>query len=114
MLRLGCNLRSDVGPPAISPSFPGSAYFRTRSSWSGYLFAGVEGRLMARNIFLDGNTFQDSHSVQRRIGVGDLQVGAALRYRNVRVSFANVYRSKEFDGQQEPTEYGAINLTFLY
>ncbi len=114
MLRMGFNLRSDLGPPAISPSFPGSAYFRTRSSWSGYLFAGVEGRLMARNIFLDGNTFKDSHSVERRIGVGDLQVGAVVRYHNVRIAFSNVFRSKEFDGQQDSTEYGAINLTVLY
>jgi hypothetical protein len=114
MLRFGYNLRGDLGPPAISPSFPGSAYFRTRSSWSGYLFAGVEGRLMARNIFLDGNTFRDSHSVDRRVGVGDLQIGAALRYRNVRVAFSNVYRSKEFHGQVESTDYGAINLTLLY
>jgi lipid A 3-O-deacylase len=114
MMRLGYNLRSDLGPPAISPSFPGSAYFRSRSSWSAYLYAGVEGRLMAHNIFLDGNTFEDSHSVDRRVGVGDLQVGAAVRYRNVRLSFANVFRSKEFAGQPESTEYGAINLTFLY
>ena len=114
MLRLGCNLRSDIGPPAISPSFPGTAYFRSRVHWSGYLFAGVEGRAVARNIFLDGNTFQDSHSVDRRIGVGDVQLGAAVRYRNVRVSFTNVLRSKEFDGQVKPSEYGAINLTVLY
>ena len=114
MLRLGCNLRSDIGPPTISPGFPGTAYFRSRVHWSGYLFAGVEGRAVGRNIFLDGNTFRDSHSVDRRIGVGDFQMGAAVRYRNLRVSFTNVFRSKEFDGQVEPSEYGAINLTVLY
>jgi hypothetical protein len=32
----------------------------------------------------------------------------------VRLSFTNVFRSKEFDGQHEPSEYGAINLTVLY
>jgi len=114
MLRLGHNLRSDIGPPAISPGFPGTAYFRSNQAFSVYLFAGVEGRAVGRNIFLDGNTFEESHSVDRRILVGDFQAGAALRYRQVRVSFTNVFRSKEFDGQVEPSEYGAINLTVLF
>jgi hypothetical protein len=114
MLRLGHNLRSDIGPPAISPAFPGTAYFRSDKTFSAYLFAGVEGRAVARNIFLDGNTFTDSHSVDTKPLVGDFQAGAAIRWRHARLSFTNVFRSKEFDGQQEPSEYGAINLTVLY
>jgi len=114
MLRLGHNLRSDVGPPAVSPSFPGSAWFRDRGNLSAYLFAGVEGRAMARNIFIDGNTFEQSAEVARETLVGDFQVGAALRYGRVRLAFTNVYRSREFKGQEEPSEYGAINLTVLF
>ncbi len=114
MLRLGHNLRSDIGPPAISPGFPGTAYFRSNQTFSAYLFAGVEGRAVARDIFLDGNTFEDSHSVDRKPLVGDFQIGAALRYRRVRLSFTNVFRSKEFDGQEEASEYGAVNLTVLF
>jgi len=114
MLRLGHNLRSDIGPPAINPGFPGAAYFRSRQAFSFYLFAGVEGRAMARNIFLDGNTFEDSHSVDSKTLVGDFQFGAALRYRRLRVSFTNVLRSEEFDGQEEPSSYGAINMTVLF
>jgi hypothetical protein len=114
MLRAGQNLRNDIGPPVIRPGFPGTAYFRSDQAFSAYLFAGVEGRAMLRNIFLDGNTFEDSHSVDRKMAVGDFQVGAAVRWRRVRLSFTNVFRSKEFDGQHEPSEYGAINLTVLY
>lgn len=114
MLRVGRHLRNDIGPPSISPGFPGTAYFRSSEAFSAYLFAGVEGRAMLRNIFLDGNTFEDSHSVKRKVGVGDFQVGAALRWHRVRLSFTNVFRSKEFDGQRKPSEYGAINLTVLY
>src|SRR3546814_11015068 len=50
---------------------------------SDLLFAGVEGRAVLRNIFLDGNTFADSHSVDealRRRPAGrdrhNLEVGA--------------------------------------
>ncbi len=114
MLRVGRHLRNDIGPPSISPGFAGTAYFRSNEAFSAYLFAGVEGRAMLRNIFLDGNTFEDSHSVNRKTAVGDFQVGAALRWHRVRLSFTNVFRSKEFDGQRKPSEYGAINLTVLY
>jgi len=37
-----------------------------------YLFAFVDGRAVGRDIFLDGNTFTDSHSVTRKTFVGDL------------------------------------------
>lgn len=114
MLRLGHNLRSDVGPPSISPSFPGSAWFRSGNDVSAYLFAGVEGRAVARNIFLDGNTFEESAGVTRKPMVADIQVGVALRWRMVRLAFTNVFRTKEFDGQAESSEYGAINLTVLF
>lgn len=33
--------------------------------WEAYVFAGAEGRGVASNIFLDGNTFEDSHTVDR-------------------------------------------------
>lgn len=68
MLRLGQRLPLDYGPPRIQPSLPGSGFFvppQDRFGW--YLFAGVEGRAVARNIFLDGNTFRDSRSVDKEL-----------------------------------------------
>src|SRR5690606_27522723 len=76
-VRIGSGLDRDFGPPRIRPSVPGSSYFE-RGGFDAYLFAGVEGRGVARDIFLDGNTFRDSQSVDRRYLVGDLQAGAAL------------------------------------
>src|SRR3546814_12873912 len=77
-LRLGEDLPSDYGPPRLRPALPGSDYFRP-SDWFGwYLFVGAEGRLMVRNIFLDGNTFEDSHSADKYPLVFDLQAGIAV------------------------------------
>ena len=66
---------------------------------------------MARNIFLNGNTLRDSHSVDKKEFVADLQLGIAWHFRDMRISFVQMFRSREFDGQPEPTQYGAINLT---
>lgn len=114
MTRFGQGLRGDIGPSTISPGFPGAAYFKEKSDWGWYVFAGLEARLVGRNIFLDGNTFEDSHSVDKKPLVFGAQIGFAVRWQNVRVSLTEVLRSEEFDGQDSNSEYGALNLTVLY
>lgn len=109
--RWGSRLKNDIGPPTISPGFPGLPAFRPHPEFNWYLFAGVEERAMARNIFLDGNTFKDSHSVDKKPFVTDVQFGIAFHFKEVRISFSNMFRSKEFEGQPEATQYGALNFT---
>lgn len=111
VLRWGTKLRNDLGPPSISPGFPGLAYFRPDHLSNWYLFGGVEGRAVARNIFLDGNTFSDSHSVDKRIFVGEAQFGVAVHVGNVRFALSHILRTKEFEGQNGGTSFGAINIT---
>jgi hypothetical protein len=112
MMRWGRGLRNDYAPPNIRPGFPGVAFLRPSKKPAWYLFAGVEGRIVARNIFLDGNTFVDSHRVDKEPLVADLQFGFAYQLRGVRLAVSNIWRSPEFDGQLEPTQFGGINLTF--
>jgi lipid A 3-O-deacylase len=73
--RIGYDLPSDYGPPLIRPNLPGSDFFIPTRKIGWYIFAGVEGRAVARNIFLDGNTFSDSHSVDKKMLVGGAQGG---------------------------------------
>jgi len=114
-LRMGRNLAMDYGPPTIRPSKPGSNFFSvSHGQWGWYLFAGIEGRAVGRNIFLDGNTYKSSHRVHRNTWVADGQIGAVVMFSRVRVAFTNVFRSKEFNGQQTPSEFGAISVTFSY
>jgi lipid A 3-O-deacylase len=115
-VRLGQALNADYGPPRIRPSVPGSDFIKSgpKPDVSWYLFASVEGRVVARNIFLDGNTFADSHSVDKYPLVGDVQTGAVLRYKDMRLSFTNILRSREFKKQQESSEFGALTLTLMF
>lgn len=117
-VRLGSNLPADYGPPRIRPSLPGSDHFIAGERVSGYLFGAIEGRAIARNIFLDGNTFRDSHSVDKKHFVGDVQLGAAVvapRYGILppfRLSYTYIWRSKEFKGQDFGDRFGSISLSF--
>jgi len=111
MLRLGKFPENDHGPPSIRPSFPGSDDFPRVDGWSGYIFGSVEGRAVARNIFLDGNSFDDdSPSVDKNTLVGEARLGVNLIYSNLRVAYQHVFRSQEFEGQ-EPQIYGGVTIS---
>ena len=114
-LRFGQNTGFDYGPPRLAPSFSGSDWFdpapiRHRFGW--YLFAGAQGRIVAHNIFLDGNTYRHSPSVDRELLVGDLELGGTLAWSGwIRASFAWTWRSNEFETQTTPDRFSAIAAT---
>jgi len=116
MFRLGVNLPVDYGPPRIRPGAQGSDFFQydKKKPISWYAYAGVEGRVLATNIFLDGNTFEDSHSVDKKNFVGDFHTGFVLVIYHVRIALSQVFRSSEFDGQKELSEFGSINLSVTW
>ena len=109
-VRLGQGLRRDFGPPQIRPSLPGYGHFNA-GEFSWYIFAGFEGRAVARNIFLDGNTFRDSHSVDKRYFVGDAQVGLSLAFGNFRASYTQIFGTPEAKGLA-PTQFGAVSISW--
>lgn len=113
-VRLGYDLPSDYGPPRVRPSISGTDFFNPSKNVAWYLFAGTEGRAVARNIFLDGNTFSDSHSVDKKYLIGDFQAGAALTYKNTRLSYTHVIRTKEYESQDSGDRFGAINLSVKF
>ena len=101
IVRLGHNM-SGFGPDTIEPG--GAMLQRTRLTDSQaqldghewYVFGGFDARAVGRNIFLDGNTFGDGPSVQRRARVYDLKVGFSMRIAPLRMSLTHVQRSEEF------------------
>ncbi|WP_208595932.1 lipid A deacylase LpxR family protein [Desulfonatronovibrio hydrogenovorans] len=111
IVRAGFDLPDDYGPPLISPSMAGSNFFVPTNRFGWYVFAGFEGRAVARNIFLDGNTFRSSRSVDKKYFVGDIMGGAVLTFSRMRLAYTHVLRTREFDGQDGKDTYGALTLT---
>jgi len=106
------NERIQDTPPRVQPAMGGTGFFDTpdnKLSWN--LFGGLHGRAMGRNIFLDGNTFTNSHSVDKNIFVGDANAGIALTYDDYRLSYTLNYRTKEFEGQDDNSVFGSVTLT---
>jgi hypothetical protein len=111
MARLGFNLPDDFGPLRMEPALPGSSYFEPNGGLSAYIFGGVDGRLIGRNIFLDGNTFESSRHVDKIPYTVDFQTGAAIAFDAFRLSFTHVFRTKEYHGQPHSDQFGSVNLT---
>ncbi len=112
--RLGYDLPADYGPPLIQPNIPGSDFFVPTQNIGWYLFAGFEGRAVARNIFLDGNSFKDSHSVDKNYWVGGLQTGVAFTYKDVRLAYTHIFRTREFKQQKQADEFGAVTVSYRF
>ncbi len=110
-LRFGQRLGRSFGIPAVTPASSGSQFFTPAESFGWYGFAELEGRYMAHNMLLDGNTFEDSHSVDRREWVGDAKVGLALTWSRWQLAFATVWRTHEFEGQDEHDQFGSLTLS---
>ena len=110
-LRFGQQLGLDYGPPQIRPSLSGLTAVEEADGLGWYFFVGGEGRAVLRNIFLDGNTFADSHSVDKKSFVGNFQLGLSLTYSGYRLAFSHVFLSKEFDEQRRSDRYGTLTLS---
>ncbi len=112
--RFGYDLPSDYGPPRVRPNISGSDFFIPTKHVAWYLFAGAEGRAVARNIFLDGNTVANSHSVDKKPFIGDFQWGAAVSYKHLRLAYTNVYRTKEYKTQDKGDKFGTLTLSVRF
>ncbi|MCZ8124104.1 MAG: lipid A deacylase LpxR family protein [Magnetospirillum sp.] len=113
--RIGNDLSVDYGPPRIRPGLAGSMHIDPPGDgFAYYAFFGFEGRAVARDITLDGNTLARSHSVDRRPLVGDLQMGVAALVGPMRGTFSYVMRTREFDGQRSPDRFGALSISYRY
>ncbi|KGE77222.1 hypothetical protein FP66_11230 [Halomonas salina] len=110
-LRVGSDLSSSFGIPAISPAQGDWSYFQRGQGFNWQVFASLEGRYMAHNLLLDGNTFEDSHSVGRVEWVGDALVGAAWSWDRWQLTYAHAWRTDEFDSQDSHHAFGSLILS---
>ena len=102
LIRPGSNLSSPLKPPEKSSDF------------GVHVFVGAEGRAVLQNIFLDGNTWKDSHSVDKKHFVADMYAGLAFTWRRFRLAYTHAFRTPEFDNQDDGQQFGSINLSYSF
>ncbi|MFH1496364.1 MAG: lipid A deacylase LpxR family protein [Verrucomicrobiota bacterium] len=120
--RLGVNLPSDFGVGlsrggsiGAAPSDDLDPRVAENRDFSLFLFAGAEGRAVARDIFLDGNTWKDSRSVDKEPFVADLMTGFGLIAGRWQLTATFVHRTREFATQADDhTRFGSVTLSAAF
>jgi lipid A 3-O-deacylase len=118
--RIGNYLPEQDLPLRIQPGLSGGNSYMPvrRRQFDWMMFADIQGRIVAQNIFLDGNTFNDSMSVDKRTFVRDLAAGIVLGFGQFNVplfaSFTVVWRGREFDIQQGGNSFGSAMIGISY
>jgi hypothetical protein len=79
-----------------------------------HVFLTIDGRAVLRDIFLEGNTWRDRHSVNKEYFVADMGAGIGISAGRFKVAYGLVYRTKEFDKQKSNGHiFGSLLITFF-
>jgi len=111
-------LITEIGTPQshnVQPSVAQNTYlFRTDLSQGYFGLFGITGRLTLRNIFLDGNTFRDSPSVEKELLSAGVFYGIGYSTRKWGISASWVSEGKRFETQDKGLHYGSVTVTYRY
>lgn len=105
-VRAGYNL-----PPVLvsgSPIFPRNP----RSGLSVYVFGEALERAVARNIFLDGNTFRESASIEKKPFVTEGRVGISVERGQYAVRYILMFQTEEYEGEGSRNGFGEVSVSW--
>ncbi|MFO7885253.1 MAG: lipid A deacylase LpxR family protein [Desulfobacteraceae bacterium] len=118
--RYGWNVPENFGHFPIEPAttfntqIPEYGPEKNKSRFGLHLFAAARTKWMIRDIFLDGNSFRSSHSVDKKKLVSVFSGGVELTWSRITTALSYVHRTKSFNRQDEPQKFITINLSFNY
>jgi lipid A 3-O-deacylase len=118
-IRFGYNIPQDFGSdviragagvsaPVIEGSKPGI------TSLGAHVFVSSQAEAVLHDIFLDGNTWQNSPSVEKKPLVADLSVGASFSINMFKLTYRHLFRTEQFDGQKGGHTIGSLTLAVSF
>ncbi|HET6397260.1 MAG TPA: lipid A deacylase LpxR family protein [Pseudoxanthomonas sp.] len=112
-LRLGWRLPDDFGSTPLRPAGENTAppLAGRPHGWSAHAFLTSDARWVLRDITLDGNTFRDSHRVDRRPLVAEVGYGLAVMRGRWKFALARYHRTREFEGQRQSPVFGSFTVS---
>ncbi|MBA3013197.1 MAG: lipid A deacylase LpxR family protein [Proteobacteria bacterium] len=118
-IRFGYNIPEDFGSDVIragagvsAPVIPGSKPWKT--AWGIHMFASSQIEAIAHDIFLDGNTFRDSQSVDKKPLVADLSLGVSYNINMFKLTYRHLFRTEEFENQKQGQTIGSLTLAVSF
>jgi len=122
------NLRSDVGAGiglrwglglannfSASSVFPEQKFNRLNNISSGwYFFTNVSANYVANDIFINGNTFKEGHSVALKHQQFGISTGLMVNIYNWSLIYTLLYLSDQYEGQNAPSRFGSVTISYHF
>jgi lipid A 3-O-deacylase len=113
--RFGQGLDSDFGVPRLRPGLSGADAFSPTRPFAWYIFAGADGQAVAYDLLLQSNPFRGGPHVSTVWDVAEMQGGFAVMAYGMRLTFAYVAQTQEFNGQAGGLhQFGSASLSFRF
>lgn len=111
-IRWGRGLQNNFSSVSAFPAQKINSAHNSPDGW--YVFANTSAYYVANDIFIDGNTFQESHSVD----LIHLQYGASFgvmaNIYNWNIVYTLLQLSDQYHGQNERSRFGSLTLTYHF
>ncbi len=111
--RVGHNLPDDFGPGRLGDV--AAATGGPTQGGGGYGFIRVAGRVVEHDLFLEGNSYKNSHGVDAQTLVGEIQAGIEAYYHydgwRLGAGYSQTFVSEQFEGQDGSDSFGALTLS---
>lgn len=111
-IRFGRQLRQSLSSATVFPVQKFSGLNNSPYGW--YLFMNASASYVANDIFIDGNTFKESHHVELIHPQYSFSVGLSSHVGNFSFLYTLLYMSNEFEDQAEDSRFGSIGITYHF
>jgi lipid A 3-O-deacylase len=113
--RFGQGLGSDFGVPRVRPGLSGGDAFVPTRPFAWYVFAGVDGQAVAYDMLLESTPFRGGPHVSTVWDVAEMQGGFAVMAYGMRLTFAYVAQTQEFNGQTGGLhQFGSASISLRF
>ncbi|MCK5819955.1 MAG: lipid A deacylase LpxR family protein [Psychromonas sp.] len=110
--RWGTSLESSYD---IAPLFAAQQFNSLSPSPLGwYIFTNITGSYVFNDIFFNGNTFKDSHSVDLINEQFSLSYGVMFNIHHLNIIYTDVLLSDQYKTQEEMSRFGAISISYKF
>ncbi len=117
LARWGKNIPKDFGTYNIQSMHDSKILLtstKQNSQISYYLNFSLKANLIARDIFLDGNTFRNSHSVDKNYATLDIGYGFSCAYENFTFDYLREHSTKKYKTQDKLHSYGSFIFGYYF
>ncbi len=118
LFRWGKNVPKDFGSYLINNTDTSKISLNSTQNktkkWRYYINFSLQANTIARNIFLDGNSFRESYSVKKYPLTLDIGYGFSFAYKNFSIDYLRRHSSKEYKTQKGLYSYGSLLFSYHY